>query len=135
MVLIDKSAFAQAIAEDRARERLRELLAGEEAAICLEVKLEALYSARSYREYTSLERWFEDFHFIDPSPQVAQRTLAIQRKLAKRGSHRIPVADVAIAATAESAGAALLHYDKHFDLIAEVCGLDSRWIIPRGRGH
>lgn len=29
----------------------------------------------------------------------------------------------------------LLHYDKHFDLIAEITGQHTSWILPRGPGH
>lgn len=31
--------------------------------------------------------------------------------------------------------ALLLHDDRDFDLIADVTGQETRWIIPRGTGH
>jgi predicted nucleic acid-binding protein len=41
--------------------------------------------------------------------------------LADRGQHRAPsIPDLIIAATAELAGLTVLHFDKDFDLIAEV---------------
>jgi predicted nucleic acid-binding protein len=135
VVLIDKSAFSQAVTGETAREVFRALSESDALAICSEIRLEALYSARNFAEYKSLENWFVDFTFIEPSAEVARNALAIQRKLARRGQHRIPIEDITIAATAQVAGVELLHYDKHFDLIAEVSSLRATWIIPRGSGH
>jgi len=40
--------------------------------------------------------------------------------------------DLVIAAAAESAGVALLHYDAHFELIERVTGQPMRWLAPKG---
>jgi predicted nucleic acid-binding protein len=64
-----------------------------------------------------------------------QSALTLQRRLAERGQHRRPIPDLLIAATALVHGAALLHYDMDFDLIADVTGQETRWIIPRGTEH
>ena len=56
----------------------------------------------------------------------------VQGLLAARGKHRRPIPDLAIAATAEEHGATVLHYDKDYDLIAEITGQPVEWIAPRG---
>jgi len=42
------------------------------------------------------------------------------------------VADLLIAATAETEGLTVMHYDADLDLIAEVTGQPCEWIVPRG---
>jgi len=42
------------------------------------------------------------------------------------------VPDLLIAATAELAGLELLHYDRHFELIAEITGQPVRALAPLG---
>jgi len=37
-----------------------------------------------------------------------------------------------VAATAESAGLTVLHYDADFERIAEVTGQPTEWVVPRG---
>jgi predicted nucleic acid-binding protein len=45
---------------------------------------------------------------------------------------RVKHVDLLIAAAAESAGMALLHYDADFETIAAITGQPTRWIAPRG---
>lgn len=56
------------------------------------------------------------------------------RALAQRsaGAHRISVADYFIAAAAQDIGAAVLHYDRDFDRLAEVMEFESVWLAPPG---
>lgn len=54
---------------------------------------------------------------------------------ARRGTHRRPIPDLLVAATALEHDATVLHYDRDFDLIAEVTDLSARWIIPPGTGY
>jgi predicted nucleic acid-binding protein len=42
------------------------------------------------------------------------------------------MADLLIAATAERHGVTVLHYDADYDLIAEVTGQLTQWVVPRG---
>lgn len=46
--------------------------------------------------------------------------------------HRIPPLDYLVAAAAQEAGVDVLHYDHHFDRLAEVLHFDSRWVAPPG---
>jgi hypothetical protein len=59
--------------------------------------------------------------------------VAVQDVLAEQSQQRgAKLADLLIAAAAESAGLVILHYDHDFDLIAGVTGQPTEWIIPAG---
>lgn len=60
---------------------------------------------------------------VNLTPGSEKRALEVQGMLVARGHHRAPsVADLLIAAAAESAGLIVLHVDKDFELIADVTG-------------
>ena len=66
--------------------------------------------------------------------QIA-RALEIQQALSHRGGlhHRsVKIADLIIAAAAESAGAVVWHDDEDFERIAEITGQSVEWVAPRG---
>lgn len=68
---------------------------------------------------------------IDDS--VVDRALAVQSMLAERSQHRaVPLPDLLVAACAESAGLAVLHYDADFERIAARTGQPTHWVVPRG---
>jgi predicted nucleic acid-binding protein len=57
------------------------------------------------------------------APGAAVRALQVQDLLAERGYHRaVSVPDLLVAATAELGGLTVLHFDKDYDLIAEITG-------------
>lgn len=57
------------------------------------------------------------------TPAIEDRASAVQTLLADRGQHRATsIPDLLIAATAEVVGFTVLHFDKDFELIAEVTG-------------
>jgi predicted nucleic acid-binding protein len=61
--------------------------------------------------------------------------LDVYETLAHQGGmhhRRVKHVDLLIAAAAESAGMALLHYDADFETIAAITGQPTRWIAPRG---
>jgi predicted nucleic acid-binding protein len=61
------------------------------------------------------------------------RAVAVQDALAERSQQRgAKIADLLIAAAAEAAGLVVLHYDHDFDLIAEITGQRTEWIVPAG---
>jgi predicted nucleic acid-binding protein len=45
---------------------------------------------------------------------------------------RIPLVDLLVAAAAESAEVPVLHYDRHFERIAEITGEPLRAVAPLG---
>lgn len=130
--LVDKSALAR-MPSAAVRERLAPILEAGEAATCGIIDLEVLYSARGHPEHqTARQRRRLAYESVPITPEVFERALDVQGELAKTGRHRIPIPDLLIAATAESAGLTVLHYDRDFDLIAEVTGQATEWVVPRG---
>jgi predicted nucleic acid-binding protein len=111
-------------------------LAADGALVMTEiVALELLYSARSRSDYDTRWDGLTTLPWIHLTADVSARALDIQRRLARRGTHRRPIPDLLVAATAIEHGASVLHYDRDFDLTAEVTDLSARWIIPVGTGH
>ena len=69
---------------------------------------------------------------VSITPAVMGRAIEVQRALAAVGRHRVPIPDLIIAAAAESADLAVLHYDADYETIARVTGQPHRWVVPRG---
>jgi predicted nucleic acid-binding protein len=68
-------------------------------------------------------------------PRVWSRAFDVFEKFAKRGplhDRQVPFPDLLVAAAAELAELPVLHYDRHFELIAEVTGQPVRAIAPLG---
>ncbi len=102
---------------------------------CAMVTLELLQSVRNGLEFDQRRRQMgrlPQYAIADPE---WQRAIHVYRELAHQGGvHQRSVghADLLIAATAETAGVELLHYDEDFDRIAAITGQPTRWIVPRG---
>ncbi len=60
-------------------------------------------------------------YLVDQSALARMRLEPVRQRLAS-----------IIAATAELAGLAVLHYDRDYDLIAEITGQNVEWVVPRG---
>lgn len=133
--LADKSAFEQQRHSEAADAILRALAAEGALHMTEIVALELLYSTRSRTDYDARRSQMESLPWLHLDESVAAQALDLQGRLAARGQHRRPIPDLLIAATALVHDATVLHYDHDFDLIAEVSGLDARWIIPPGTGH
>ena len=66
---------------------------------------------------------------------MTNAALAALRRLAHlepRHQRSVKFPDLLIAAGAQDAAVGVLHYDVHFDRLAEVLEFESRWIAPRG---
>lgn len=110
-------------------------LESDRLGICDQVRLEILFSAQSAADYDALAEELAALRALPTEASTFARALEVQRTLAHRGGlhHRsVKIADLVIAASAEAAGAVVLHYDADFDRISEVTGQDSEWIVPRG---
>ena len=129
--LVDKSALARTripVVEDR----LGHLIEGGQVASCAIINLEVLYSARNLSEYCAIRAELDSLTDVPITPRVMDRALVVQWKLARIGHHRLAIADLIIAAAAESADLAVLHYDADFERIAAVTGQPHEWVVPRG---
>jgi predicted nucleic acid-binding protein len=102
--------------------------------VTLPFLLEIGYSARNAAEHRDLMAWLLDMPRFDIDRDAEARALDAQRQLAVVGHHRVPPMDVVIAAIADRHGVGVLHYDHHFDVIAERTDLDfgSVWLAEPG---
>ena len=98
-------------------------------------RFEILHTARSPKEFDELR--FE-LDLIEDAPIESADwgpVFDVYASLAAKGGHRhrqLGLADALVAASAARAGLTLLHYDQHFDVIAEITGQPTEWIAPRG---
>jgi Predicted nucleic acid-binding protein, contains PIN domain len=131
--LAGKSALTRRDTRPEVREVLEPLLVAGEVATCGIVDLELLYSAGSRATYRSLSEALRGMPRIALEEASVRRALEVQAMLAERSQHRaVPLPDLLVAACAEKAGLAILHYDADFDRIAALTGQEARWIAPRG---
>ena len=71
--------------------------------------------------------------FVAMTQRTLDRAVAVQDALAERSQQRrAKIADLLIAAAAEAAELVVLHYDHDFDLIAEITGQPTEWVLPAG---
>jgi predicted nucleic acid-binding protein len=99
-------------------------------AVCPIVALELLAAARDEQAFQDLDR---ALHVLPDAPvtrSACDRALGASREL--RGERRLPAADYMIAAAAAERGFAVLHYDRHFDPLCRVLGIESIWIAEPG---
>jgi predicted nucleic acid-binding protein len=102
---------------------------------CDMVRLELLYSARNAREFGELREDLEALADFPIGRPEWRRAVEVYAELAAAGgAHQRSVKhpDLLIAAAAESAGVAVVHYDEDYDRIAAVTGQPHRWLAPPG---
>ena len=130
--LIDKSALAR-MAHPQVRARLAPVIDTGQAATCAIIDLEVLYSARNAEEHARARaRRALAYRPVPLTDGIFQRAITVQGLLARRAQHRVPIADLIIAAAAEASHMTVLHYDADFDTIAAVTGQETEWVAPRG---
>ncbi len=122
--LIDKSALARLTQSNDAAEWASRMQRGL-VRITTVTRLEVGFSARSADELrSSIGRPpLASMPVEYMTPSIEDRAVAVQVGLADRGQHRAPsIPDLLIAATAELAQLTVLHFDRDFELIAELTG-------------
>jgi len=109
------------------------LLDRNELAICTPVRLELLYSSRGKHDLAEFASELDGLPHLPLDERAEPIAARTQIALAVRSQHRGPKPiDLLIAAVAEVHGVTLLHYDRHFDLIARVTGQPAEWLARRG---
>lgn len=106
-----------------------------ELATCDMVRLELLYSARNATEFADLRAELGALTDCPIGKPEWGRALWVYGQLSARGgAHQrsLKHPDLLIAAAAESAGIAVLHYDEDYDRIAEITGQPTRWLAAKG---
>lgn len=129
----DKSAWAVA---DRPKVRgaWQQALLNDQIATCPIVTLELLYSTQDIDDFLELERELSALRNIPITRSVTAAAIAATRQLAAKAPrlHRLPLPDVLVAAAAQEAGVGVLHYDRHYDRLAEVMEFESHWLAELG---
>ena len=133
MLIPDTSVWARA-SHPLIRDLWAAALRGRQIATCSIVMLELLYSARNAREFTIIEAEQALLRDVPVAISAQRAAIGALRDLASDGpgQHRVPLADALIAAAAQDAGVDVLHYDHHYDRLAQALHFTSVWIAPPG---
>jgi predicted nucleic acid-binding protein len=133
-VLIADTSVWQRAGHPAIRDAWAQALRAGSVATCSIVALELLYSTRDVDEFRALEAELSLLREIPVSVSVQRAAIGALRTLAAAAprQHRVPLADALIAAAAQEAGVGVLHYDRHYDRLAEALAFDSRWAAPPG---
>jgi predicted nucleic acid-binding protein len=115
LLLADKSALEQATPET---------LELGEICLCAVVRLEMLYSARDPSDYADIEQQLSAFRDLRMDAETILTAVSAHRELGEKGRHRLPIPDLLIAACAQQHQAAVLHIDRHYDVLAEVLAFE-----------
>jgi predicted nucleic acid-binding protein len=89
------------------------------------VTLELLYSARDAQDLATVEAEQALLRDVPVATSAQRAAIGALRDLA-------PLADALIAAAAQDAGVDVLHYDHHYDRLAQVLNFVSIWVAPPG---
>ncbi len=131
--MLDTSAWSRAH-HPSTREQWIEALISDRLCLSPVAQLEILLSARTGGDFDRLSEQLAALRAAPLTPTVARAAEDAMRTLAHRsaGAHRIPVVDYLIAAAAQEIGAAVIHYDHDYDLLAETMAFESVWLAPPG---
>lgn len=132
-LLVDTSAWARA-GHPAVRERWLDALHDDRVRLAPLVRIEILLSARGGDEFELLAERLGAIRPASLSAPVVRAAEAGMRALAHRsaGAQRLPIVDYLVAASAQQLGAAVLHYDRDYDSLAEVMEFESVWLAPSG---
>lgn len=132
--VVDTSAWARAAEPEVATAWIRSAEAGDLVA-CPIVTLELLYQARDRVQVEQTATACAALRQAPITRGVTDAAVMAIRELAAGGAaggHRVRIPDALIAAAAAERGFGVLHYDRHFDRLAEVLAFESRWVAPAG---
>lgn len=129
--LIDTSVL-QRMSQPLVRAAVEPLAARGEVARPTMCDLEIGYSARNAAEWDQLMESLDVFAPVETTAAHLHRSLQVQRLLADRSQQGRKIPDLLIAAAGEALNLTVLHYDSDFDLIAEVTGQRTQWVVPAG---
>jgi predicted nucleic acid-binding protein len=132
-LVVDTSAWSRAH-HPEVREDWRHALQTDRLRISPIARLEILLSARSGKDFDTLAERLAALRSAPLTAAVARAAEDAMRTLAHRsaGAQRIPIVDYLIAAAAQETGAAVIHYDRDYDTLAEVMTFQSTWLAPSG---
>ena len=130
-VMVDTSAWIQARRDGDARTLLLDAVQRGEVCWCWPVRYELTIDARGPEGVAAIERSLDGLREIPVDRAVQRAVLATMRELAAAGSHgahRFPLTDLTVAAAAQAAGVAILHFDLHLERLGDRLGVAAYWI-------
>ncbi len=128
----DTSALAR-LSRPQVGTRLGPLLEAGLVARCTPTDLEAGFASPNRTAHRAMREARSAWPLVPMDQSVLDRAVHVQDGLAERGRQRgAKIADLLIAAAAESAGLVVLHYDHDFDVIAGITGQSTEWVVPAG---
>jgi predicted nucleic acid-binding protein len=125
VILVDTSCwieFYRASGDGAVQDSVEAALRSGEVAVCDLVRLEVLAFIADPAEFELVSGDFASFRQLSSPTAVVDRAIALGRALRQKGV-TAPATDLLIAGTALTHDAVLLHRDRHFEAIAEVCAL------------
>jgi predicted nucleic acid-binding protein len=132
-VLADTSAWMQARRDASARNLLLGAIERGDVHWCWPVRYELMIDARGQDDIAAVERSLEGLREIPVDRTVHWTLFSAMREMAAKGahgSHRFPLTDLAVAASAQVAGVEILHFDRHFQGLSAHFGVSAYWISP-----
>jgi hypothetical protein len=135
MELADTSAWSTRHRDPRVLAEFDARVRQDLVATCDVVRYELLRSARDHSEFADTRERLDVLRDVSIGPRIWRRALDVYELFAQQGPlhhRRVRILDLLVAAAAEDAELPVLHYDRHFELIAEVTGQPVRAIAPLG---
>jgi hypothetical protein len=133
--LADTSAWATRHRDPSVAAAFDRAVEGGRIATCRMVVFELLRTTRDARELAAKRDELDELRDFPIRRREWDRAAEVMEALAELGPlqhRRVPFVDLVIAAAAETAEVPIVHYDRHFDLIAEITGQPVRAIAPIG---
>jgi len=92
-------------------------------------------TARSGESFDTLAERLSAIRTAPLNSSVLREAEHVMRQLAHEsaGAQRLPVVDYLVAASAQEIGAAVIHYDRDYDLLAGYMEFESIWLAPPGK--
>lgn len=132
-LVVDTSAWARAN-HPQVREPWKEVVLDRRLRISPAVRFEILLSARDGQSFDTLAERLSALQAAPMGPAVVRAAEDAMRALAHRsaGAQRLPIVDYLVAAAAQELGAAVIHYDRDYDTLADLLEFESVWLAPPG---
>jgi predicted nucleic acid-binding protein len=135
MHLADTSVWATKHRNSAIEQDFEAQLHDRKVATCDVVRFELLFTAQDHEDFLAMREELAALRDVPVGPPVWRRALDVFELFARQGPlhhRRVPFLDLLIAAAAERAELPVLHYDRDFELIADVTGQPVRAIAPLG---
>lgn len=103
-------------------------------ATCGVIEFELSWATRSSAEFDQVRADRDaGYEWLATHDEDWRRALDVQASLWRSGRMRaVGLPDLLIAAVAERERVTVVHYDSDYDLITQVTGQTTQWVVPRG---